>query len=178
MFAYVMDFKELSVQFEPAQLIASLNEAVNVFDEITNRFDVFKVETKADGSYMAAAGLFDRSQLIQQQQHEPKVINIPLTTISRPRTSYSYLTQPLMIMTKRKKLIRIHSDSIRLKSLHHCPSHSYVPVNIPSIPSQTSHSTSNVVKYCRRSASCSRILKESIVETSLLVKASEYSCEK
>ena len=61
LFAYSIDFKDVIQKLEPYQIVQSINETVNVFDQCSERFDVFKVETKADSSYMVVAGIQDRS---------------------------------------------------------------------------------------------------------------------
>lgn len=58
-----MDFKSLTVQLDPARIIMHLNEIIETFDQIDEDYDVFKVETKADASYMVVAGLSDRSHI-------------------------------------------------------------------------------------------------------------------
>jgi hypothetical protein len=58
-----MDFTSLSVHLEPARIIECLNAIINAFDEIDDNYDVFKIETKADASYMVVAGLSDRSHI-------------------------------------------------------------------------------------------------------------------
>ncbi|CAF0866327.1 unnamed protein product [Adineta ricciae] len=63
LFAYMVDFKALSLQLTPADTIHYLNEIINKFDKIEDNYDVFKVETKADASYMIVAGLSDRLHL-------------------------------------------------------------------------------------------------------------------
>ena len=61
LFAYSIDFKEVVQKLEPQQIVESINATVNAFDQCSERFDVFKVETKADSSYMVVAGIQDRS---------------------------------------------------------------------------------------------------------------------
>lgn len=61
LFAYSIDFKEVVQKLEPQQIVESINATVNAFDRCSERFDVFKVETKADSSYMVVAGIQDRS---------------------------------------------------------------------------------------------------------------------
>ena len=53
---------------EPQQIVESINSTVNAFDQCTERFDVFKVETKADSSYMIVAGIQDRSAPAQRRR--------------------------------------------------------------------------------------------------------------
>ncbi|CAF1365557.1 unnamed protein product, partial [Didymodactylos carnosus] len=60
MFAYSMDFKEVIQKLDPTEIVECMNQMVNVFDKCTEKFNVFKVETKADASYMIVAGFQDR----------------------------------------------------------------------------------------------------------------------
>ncbi len=55
-------------KLEPQQIVECINSTVNVFDTCAERFDVFKVETKADSSYMVVAGIQDRSQPTQRRE--------------------------------------------------------------------------------------------------------------
>jgi hypothetical protein len=64
-------------KLEPQLIVESINTTVNVFDTCSERFDVFKVETKADSSYMVVAGIQDRSQP-QQQRRESTAVKIDL----------------------------------------------------------------------------------------------------
>lgn len=61
LFCYSIDFKDVVSKLNPQQIVESINSIVNTFDQCAERFDVFKVETKADSSYMAVAGIQDRS---------------------------------------------------------------------------------------------------------------------
>jgi hypothetical protein len=45
---------------------------VNAFDRCSEHFDVFKVETKADSSYMVVAGIQDRP--VQPQRRESSTV--------------------------------------------------------------------------------------------------------
>lgn len=55
---------------QPSLLITCLNNIVETFDEITEKYDVFKVETKADASYMIVAGLNDRLAADKQPERQ------------------------------------------------------------------------------------------------------------
>ena len=55
-------------KLEPQQIVESINSTVNVFDTCAERYDVFKVETKADSSYMVVSGIQDRSQPTQRRE--------------------------------------------------------------------------------------------------------------
>ncbi|CAF0806920.1 unnamed protein product [Adineta steineri] len=68
LFAYSIDFKDVIQKLDPQQIVESINATVNAFDQCSEHFDVFKVETKADSSYMAVAGIQDRS--IQPHRRE------------------------------------------------------------------------------------------------------------
>ena len=63
-----MDFTSLTVHLDPARIVECLNEIINAFDKIDDNYDVFKVETKADASYMVVAGLRDRSHVASSRQ--------------------------------------------------------------------------------------------------------------
>ena len=63
MFAAIMDFKMSTVYLKRSQILDLLNEAVNIFDDITNKYDVFKVKTKLDANYMIVAGLHDHTNI-------------------------------------------------------------------------------------------------------------------
>ncbi|CAF2423788.1 unnamed protein product [Rotaria sp. Silwood2] len=67
LFAYSLDFKEVVEKLKPEQIVESINATVNAFDQCAERFDVFKVETKADSSYMVVAGIQDRSVATQRR---------------------------------------------------------------------------------------------------------------
>jgi len=55
-------------KLDPQQIVESINATVNAFDQCSERFDVFKVETKADSSYMVVAGIQDRSTQPQRRE--------------------------------------------------------------------------------------------------------------
>jgi hypothetical protein len=55
-------------KLDPQQIVESINATVNVFDQCAERFDVFKVETKADSSYMVVAGIQDRPAQPQRRE--------------------------------------------------------------------------------------------------------------
>jgi hypothetical protein len=73
----LIDFTSLSVSLDSVRLIECLNEIVSTFDKISDNYDVFKVETKADASYMVVAGLKDRSHMASYKRGSPTVRNIP-----------------------------------------------------------------------------------------------------
>ena len=73
-----MDFKSLAAQFDPARIILYLNEIIDTFDKIDENYDVFKVESKADASYMVVAGLSDRSHI---GSCEPRVSQVATSII-------------------------------------------------------------------------------------------------
>ncbi len=76
MFAYITDFQLSTAYLEPIQVVELLNEAVNIFDNITDKFDVFKVKTKLDANYMIVAGLHDRSNTVSDEFGSLMVENI------------------------------------------------------------------------------------------------------
>ncbi len=68
LFAYSIDFKDVVQKLEPQQIVESINATVNAFDQCAERFDVFKVETKADSSYMVVSGIQDRTVSNQRRE--------------------------------------------------------------------------------------------------------------
>lgn len=63
MFAYITNFQMLLSYVEPSQIVRIINEAINLFDNITDKYDVFNMKTKMNASYMIIAGLHDRSNI-------------------------------------------------------------------------------------------------------------------
>ncbi|CAF1105327.1 unnamed protein product [Adineta ricciae] len=64
MFTYIVDFNMSTAYLEPIEILEVLNTIINILDSITERFDVLKVKTKMDASYMFVAGLHNRSNVI------------------------------------------------------------------------------------------------------------------
>ena len=60
-----MDFKQATASLKAAQTVGLLNGALNIFDDISDKFDVFKIRTKMDANYMIVAGLHDRAANFQ-----------------------------------------------------------------------------------------------------------------
>jgi hypothetical protein len=67
LFAYSIDFKDVVQKLGPQQIVESINSIINAFDQCSEQFDVFKVETKADSSYMVVAGIQDRGPSTQRR---------------------------------------------------------------------------------------------------------------
>ncbi|UJR23271.1 hypothetical protein I4U23_026289 [Adineta vaga] len=67
LFAYSIDFKDVVQKLAPQQIVESINAIVNAFDTCSEHFDVFKVETKADSSYMVVSGIQDRGSTNQRR---------------------------------------------------------------------------------------------------------------
>lgn len=61
------------MNLDPARVVECLNEIINAFDKIGDNYDVFKIETKADASYMVVAGLKDRSHMTTRKPESPTV---------------------------------------------------------------------------------------------------------
>ena len=73
LFAYITDFTLLTVSLDPSSLIECLNKIISTFDKINDKYDVFKIETKADASYMVVAGLRDRFTTLSLRSESPTV---------------------------------------------------------------------------------------------------------
>lgn len=56
------------MHLDPARIIEYLNEIISTFDRIDDNYDVFKLETKADASYIVVAGLRDRLHLASERR--------------------------------------------------------------------------------------------------------------
>jgi len=76
MFAYIMDFKMSTTYLKPTQIFELVNEVMNIFDDIIDKFDAFKIKTKMDASYMIVAGLGNRSNVIPDELESLMVDNI------------------------------------------------------------------------------------------------------
>ena len=61
LFTSIVDFKLATSSLKAAQTVGLLNGALNIFDDISDKFDVFKIRTKMDANYMIVAGLHDRA---------------------------------------------------------------------------------------------------------------------
>ena len=73
LFASIVDFKLSTTLLVPSQVIGLLNGILNIFDDIADKFDVFKIKTKMDASYMIVAGLHDRSN-INSERTDPSTV--------------------------------------------------------------------------------------------------------
>ncbi len=98
-----MDFKSLSVHRDPTLIVQCLNEIIDTFDKIGDNYDVFKVETKADASYMVVAGLSDRLNVASFGSITLSVKLVLINYQSLSCISNSHLRCMLMMMKKMKK---------------------------------------------------------------------------
>ncbi|CAF4649486.1 unnamed protein product, partial [Rotaria sp. Silwood2] len=62
LFCYTLDFKDVIQKLSPTEIVQSINQMVIVFDQCSEKYDVLKVETKADSSYMIVSGIQERPQ--------------------------------------------------------------------------------------------------------------------
>ncbi|CAF1045348.1 unnamed protein product [Adineta steineri] len=53
--------KDIVQKLPPEQIVDCINSTINVSDVCAEKFDVYKVETKADSSYLVVAGIQDRT---------------------------------------------------------------------------------------------------------------------
>jgi hypothetical protein len=49
-------------KLSPTEIVQAINQMVIIFDQCSEKYDVFKVETKADSSYMVVSGIQERTQ--------------------------------------------------------------------------------------------------------------------
>ena len=75
-----------------------LNEIIETFDQIDEDYDVFKVETKADASYMVVAGLSDRSHIGSNEMAAFAVRTVSI----RSAQLYSVYIQQMMSLSSYK----------------------------------------------------------------------------
>ncbi|CAF1037064.1 unnamed protein product [Adineta steineri] len=61
LFCYTMDFKDVIQKLTPTEIVQAVNQMVVIFDQCADKYDVFKVETKADSSYMIVSGIQERA---------------------------------------------------------------------------------------------------------------------
>jgi hypothetical protein len=71
-----MDFRSATASLKPSQIVGLLNGMLNIFDDITDKFDVFKIKTKMDASFMIVAGLQDRSKIPCEKENSSTVTNL------------------------------------------------------------------------------------------------------
>jgi hypothetical protein len=125
LFAYSIDFKDVIEKLGPQQIVESINATVNAFDRCSERFDVFKVETKADSSYMVVAGIQDRSAPAPRRGS---------TTVSRLRacsyastTRFSYVHVRRIVFSQfntneliRTRLSMFEHDDLTFDKINNC----------------------------------------------------------
>ena len=73
LFVYCLDIKTITDHLNAADAITCLNKTIVLFDTIADKYDVFKVEIKADASYMLVAGIHDQSHMIVEE-HQKNVV--------------------------------------------------------------------------------------------------------
>ncbi|CAF0994520.1 unnamed protein product [Adineta ricciae] len=78
LFVYCLDIKTISDHLNAADAITCLNKTIVLFDTIADKYDVFKVEIKADASYMLVAGIHDQLHMIVDE-HQRNVLSTKLT---------------------------------------------------------------------------------------------------
>ena len=106
-----MDFKSLNIYHDPTRIVQCLNEIIDTFDKIDDNYDVFKVETKADASYMVVAGLSDRSHMVPFESESSTVKVLFSISQLHPSISNSHLQCMIILIVKgkwTKKPIKIH----------------------------------------------------------------------
>ncbi|KAL4224743.1 hypothetical protein ACF0H5_015440 [Mactra antiquata] len=61
MFIYMVGFGDICTAASPMEIVKVINTVFSVFDHITDKYNVFKVETLGDAVYMVAGGVPDRN---------------------------------------------------------------------------------------------------------------------
>ena len=71
-----MDFKKINANMDPTLVVHFMNTTINHYDKIVQGYSrIFKVETKADGSYMCVSGI--------EQDEDYEAMSIKSTTSSK-----------------------------------------------------------------------------------------------
>ncbi len=53
-----MDFGKIRADMDPSSIVKFINSTISSFDKVVQGYSrIFKVETKADGSYMCVSGI-------------------------------------------------------------------------------------------------------------------------
>jgi len=59
-----MDLKTCIPYLQPHEIIHTLDKTINLLNEIADKYDVFKMKTRTNASYMIVAGLHDQSNTV------------------------------------------------------------------------------------------------------------------
>ncbi|CAG5133322.1 unnamed protein product, partial [Candidula unifasciata] len=76
LFSYLVGFSDICTEGSPMQVVECIQNVTEVFDNIVDKYDLFKVETLGDGVYMVAGGVPDRCS-----DHAQKVAGLALELI-------------------------------------------------------------------------------------------------
>ncbi|KAK6189728.1 hypothetical protein SNE40_001727 [Patella caerulea] len=81
MFCYLVGFTEMCARASALQIVECINNVFIFFDDIVDRYKLFKVETLGDAVYMVAGGVPDR-----QPDHAQRVARLALEFLEKART--------------------------------------------------------------------------------------------
>ena len=102
-FSDIVDFSRTCQQSSPLQIVALLNETYNVFDEVLDEYDVYKVETISD-SYMVVSGV----PMENENRHAGEICTMALDLMSTV-TNFQIPHRPKATLQLR---IGIHSGPV------------------------------------------------------------------
>ncbi|BFZ05038.1 hypothetical protein BsWGS_08077 [Bradybaena similaris] len=76
LFSYLVGFSDICTEGSPMQVVECIQNVTEVFDNIVDKYNLFKVETLGDGVYMVAGGVPDRCT-----DHAEKVAGLALELV-------------------------------------------------------------------------------------------------
>ncbi|CAF0963714.1 unnamed protein product [Adineta steineri] len=112
MFVSIMDLKISTAYLKPTQIIEILDQTINVFDDITEKYDVLKVKTKSDPSYMFAAGLHERSNISPNDFRLLMSFALPINDEEKTEKNLLGLNSTEIIAYLSFELLRANKDLI------------------------------------------------------------------
>ncbi|KAL3841990.1 hypothetical protein ACJMK2_020066, partial [Sinanodonta woodiana] len=102
MFSYLVGFSEICGQASAIQIVECINNVFTLFDNIIDKYDVFKVETLGDAVYMVAGGVPDR-----KPNHAESVAGLALELMEKSQTLKDPITDK-----KLRTRIGMHTGSV------------------------------------------------------------------
>ncbi|KAK3594150.1 hypothetical protein CHS0354_040928 [Potamilus streckersoni] len=102
MFSYLVGFSDICGQASAIQIVECINNVFTLFDNIIDKYDVFKVETLGDAVYMVAGGVPDR-----KSNHAQSVAGLALELMEKSQA----LKDPITDRNLRTR-IGMHTGSV------------------------------------------------------------------
>ncbi|CAH1787647.1 unnamed protein product [Owenia fusiformis] len=103
MFSFLIGFNDICEKVSALDIIQCINSIITLFDNIVEKFDVFKVETLGDACYMVAGGVPDHNP-----RHAPNVASLALELVDQVKT----ITDPSGINESLNLKIGMHTGPV------------------------------------------------------------------